>query len=580
MKSRRILLIALPVLLGWFMAAAAIWAGWSASLEARHVDGIRLRAELLAVQLSACSEGLVAPCGADSLRLRELSEDGLYDIDLVDSSQRALATGSGVERRFLVENDAECILAEREIAGGDVLRVSLPVERIGTRNPLVWGVAAGSVALGSLLPLILLGWLLRTERSRISHLVDVARAAERGARPPEAPPQLLGGLQETVRLARGLGAEVRHLRLRLRLEERRLQRFVESLAEGVLILDDQSRVLLCNRAACGVLGFDERLGASAPRQARGRSVFNLCTRLEFLDDLREALRREGDSEFDLPAGSRTWRIRLSRAPLETGKWGYVATLFDVTASREAELLQARLVSDVSHEFKTPLTSIRGYAETLLDETDPDGEDQAFQRRSLGRIIAATRHLEEVVSDLLDLGHIRETNGKLRREELDLREILQQVATTLEPQGGFRGGSLALDLPPAPALLPADRGRLLRAVLNLATNALKYGASTEPVVIALEQRDNSWIVSVRDRGPGIPPEAIPHLFERFYRVDHGRSRDAGGTGLGLAIVRDVARAHGGDAQVESELGRGSTFSMILPIPEESGLRRSQEPAIPE
>jgi two-component system phosphate regulon sensor histidine kinase PhoR len=580
LKSRRILLIALPVLLGWFMAAAAIWAGWSASLEARHVDGIRLRAELLAMQLSACSEGVIAACGVDSLRLHELSENGLYDIDLIDSSQRALASGAGVERRFLVENDAECILAEREITGGGVLRVSLPVERIGTRNPLVWGVASGSVALGSLLPLILLGWLLRTERTRISHLVDVARAAERGARPPEAPPQLLGGLQETVRLARGLGAEVRHLRLRSRLEERRLQRFVESLAEGVLILDDQSRVLLCNRAAYGVLGFDERLGASAPRQARGRSVFNLCTRLEFLDDLREALRREGDSEFDLPAGSRTWRIRLSRAPLETGKWGYVATLFDVTASREAELLQARLVSDVSHEFKTPLTSIRGYAETLLDETDPDGEDQAFQRKSLGRIIAATRHLEEVVSDLLDLGHIRETNGKLRREELDLREILQQVVTSLEPQGGFRGGSLELDLPPAPAMLPGDRGRLLRAVLNLATNALKYGASTEPVVIGLERRDDSWIVSVRDRGPGIPPEAIPHLFERFYRVDHGRSRDAGGTGLGLAIVRDVARAHGGEAQVESELGSGATFSMVLPIPEDSALRRSQEPAIPE
>lgn len=580
MKSRRILLIALPVLLGWFMAAAAIWAGWSASLEARHVDGIRLRAELLAVQLSACSDGHIAACGVDSARLHELSESGLYDIDLLDSSQRALAAGSGVERRFLVEKDAECILAEREISGGDVLRVSLPVDRIGTRNPLVWGVASGSVALGSLLPLILLGWLLRTERSRISHLVDVARAAERGARPPEAPPQLLGGLQETVRLARGLGAEVRHLRLRLRLEERRLQRFVESLAEGVLILDDQSRVLLCNRAAFGVLGFDERLGSSAPRQARGRSVFNLCTRLEFLDDLREALRREGDSEFDLPAGARTWRIRLSRAPLETGKWGYVATLFDVTASREAELLQARLVSDVSHEFKTPLTSIRGYAETLLDETDPDGEELAFQRRSLGRIIAATRHLEEVVSDLLDLGHIRETNGQLRREELDLREILQQVVSTLEPQGGFRGGSLELDLPSSPAMLPGDRGRLLRAVLNLATNALKYGASTEPVVIGLERRDASWIVTVRDRGPGIPSEAIPHLFERFFRVDHGRSRDAGGTGLGLAIVRDVARAHGGDALVESEPGSGATFSMVLPIPEDSTLRRSQEPAIPD
>jgi len=577
-RFRRLLLIALPVLVGWFMAAAAIWAGWSASLEARHVDGIRLRADLLAVQMSSCTDGLIDPCGVDSTRLRELSGNGRYDIDIVDSAHRALAPGSGVERRFLMEKNAECILTERDIPAGGVLRVSLPIARIGTRNPVVWGVAAGSVALGSLLPLLLLGWLLRTERSRIAHLVDVARAAERGVRPPEAPPQLLGGLEETVRLARGLGAEVRHLRLRLRLEERRLQRFVESLAEGVLVMDDQSRVLLCNRAAWTVLGFADRMGSSSPRQARGRSVFNLCTRLEFLDDLREALRREADVEFDLPEGGRTWRIRLSRAPLETGRWGYVAALFDVTASREAELLQARLVSDVSHEFKTPLTSIRGYAETLLDEQDPDDEDLAFQRRSLGRIVSATIHLEEVVRDLLDLGHIRETGGKLAREDLDLREVLRQAASTLEPQAHEQGSSIDLDLPAEPARLPGDRGRLLRAVLNLLSNALKYGSSFQPVRVVLDRAEHGWDIRVSDHGPGIPPEAIPHLFERFYRVDHGRSRDAGGTGLGLAIVRDVARAHGGDASVESRLGEGATFTIHLPDQEDSPFRRSRDAAL--
>jgi len=563
MNLRRLLLIALPVLAGWIAAAAAIRIGWGASLEARHVDGIRLRADLVAARLAACADGAPAPCGIDSARLAELSDDGLYAIDLIDASSRALARTSGVERRFLVERDAECLLAERDLPGGDVLRVSLPVARIGARNPVVWGVAAGSVALGSLLPLLLLGWLLRTERSRIEHLVEVARAAERGARPPEAPTHMVGGLEEMVRLARGLGAEVRHLRLRLRLEERRLQRFAESLAEGILVLDDQSRVLLCNRSAMTVLGFVERLGEAAPRQARGRSVFNLCTRLEFLDDLREALRREGDAEFDLSDQGRTWRVRLSRAPLETGRWGYVAALFDVTASREAEKLQARLVSDVSHEFKTPLTSIRGYAETLLDEIEPEDDDRSFERRSLGRIVAATVHLEEVVRDLLDLGHIRETGGRLRREELDLREVVRQAATTLEPQAHQRGVSIDLDLPPGPALVPGDRGRLVRAVLNLVSNALKYGSPRDPVRVVLQDLEASWAIRVLDRGPGIPTEALPHLFERFYRVDHGRSRDAGGTGLGLAIVREVARAHGGEAEVESRLGEGSEFRISLP-----------------
>jgi len=474
-----------------------------------------------------------------------------------------------VERRYLLEKATECLLAERSIPGGRVLRVSLPVGRIGTRNPVVWGVAGGSVALGSLLPLLLLGWLLRTERTRIAHLVDVARAAERGIRPPDAPPRLMGGLEETARLARGLGAEVRHLRLRLRLEDRRLQRFVESLAEGVLVLDDQSRVLLCNRVAWSALGFGDRLGEAVPRQARGRSVFNLSTRLEFLEDLRSSLRRESDAEFDLLVGSRTWRIRLSRAPLEMGRWGCMVALFDVTASREAEKLQTRLVSDVSHEFKTPLTSIRGYAETLLDELDPDDGDSGFRKRSLERILAATTHLEDVVRDLLDLGHIRETGGRLRLEELDLRDVIRQATSTLEPQALERRIRLDFDLPDQPALLRGDRGRLVRAVLNLVSNALKYGAAGEPVRIGLEARDASWVIAISDRGAGITSEAIAHLFERFYRVDHGRSRDAGGTGLGLAIVRDVARAHGGDATVESEPGAGTVFRILLPIESKSG-----------
>lgn len=555
---------ALPVLLGWVMAAFAIWAGWSRSLEARHVDGIRLRADLLESELSACRMEGAPRCDVDSARLAELSGNGTYAIETIDSATRALAPQPEAERRYLPEKSAECLLAERDIPGGKVLRVSLPVGRIGSRNPGVWFVAGGSVALGSLLPLLLLGWLLRTERSRIAHLVDVARAAERGVRPPETPPRLMGGLEETVRLARGLGAEVRHLRLRLRLEERRLQRFVESLGEGVLVLDDQARVLLCNRVAWSVLGFGDRLGDAPPRQARGRSVFNLSTRLEFLEDLRSAMRREVDAEFDLPAGDRTWRIRVSRAPLETGRWGYMVAQFDVTASREAEQLQTRLVSDVSHEFKTPLTSIRGYAETILDELDPDDRDLSFQKRSLERILAATTHLEEVVGDLLDLGHMRETGGRLRRDDIDLRDVVREAASTLERQAHERRMRIEFDLPDGEARMLGDRGRLVRAVLNLVSNALKYGAAGHPVRIGLARKDRDWVISIEDRGAGISPDAIPHLFERFFRVDHGRSRDAGGTGLGLAIVREVARAHGGDSTVESEVGHGTVFRIILPV----------------
>lgn len=579
MNLRRLLLIAVPVLAGWFVAAGAIWAGWSASLEARHVDGIRLRADLLATRQDACPDLPGTPCRLDPAQVVELSDEGRYDIEILDSSRAALPGSAEVARRFLAEKNAECLLAERMIPGGRVLRVSLPSYRIGTRNPLVWGVATGSVALGSLLPLLMLTWLLRTERSRISHLVEIANAAERGQRPPPTPRALFGDLAETAGQARGLGAEIRHLRLRSRLEDRRLQRFAEALSEGLLVLDDQSRILLCNTSAWTLLGFGDRLGKTIPRHARGRSVFNLCTRLEFLDDLREALRRERDAEFDLLAAGRTWRARLSRAPLGEGRWGLVVALSDITAAREAEVLQARLVSDVSHEFKTPLTAIRGYAETLLDEMDP-GEEAAFQRRSLQRILAGTDHLEEVVQDLLDLGQMRETGGRLHREDLDLREVLRQAAAAVEPLATQRGVPIALELPDTTAPLPGDRGRLSRAIMNLLSNALKYGSSGGSIRARLVEAEQTWHVEVIDRGPGIPPDALPHLFERFFRVDHGRSKDAGGTGLGLAIVREVARAHDGEAEVESQLGKGSTFRLVLPRPKDFQLPHSGDSRLPD
>jgi signal transduction histidine kinase len=238
--------------------------------------------------------------------------------------------------------------------------------------------------------------------------------------------------------------------------------------------------------------------------------------------------------------------------------------FDITASREAEALQNRLVSDVSHEFKTPLTSIRGYAETLFDELDAEDPDSAFQRRSLERILAATTHLEEVVRDLLDLGHLRETGGRLRREELDLGDVIRDAMGTLERQAAEKGVRIVVDLPSGPVRLRGDRGRLVRAMLNLLSNGLKYGAPGEPVRVEVSRTDDSWVVAVIDRGAGIAPEAVSHLFERFFRVDHGRSRDAGGTGLGLAIVREVAKAHGGDATVESKVGEGSVFRLRLPF----------------
>jgi signal transduction histidine kinase len=178
-------------------------------------------------------------------------------------------------------------------------------------------------------------------------------------------------------------------------------------------------------------------------------------------------------------------------------------------------------------------------------------------------------LEDVVHDMLDLGQMREQSRKPLHHRLVLNDIIRAAVNSLEPQARQKALRFQMSFPDTPCEMTGDRGRLLRALLNLLSNAVKYSPTLGLVSIDLQADEMNWRIAVQDQGPGIPKDAQKHLFERFYRVDHGRSRDMGGTGLGLAIVREVAQAHGGSASVISDPGFGSTFVLHLP--------RTQDPA---
>jgi two-component system phosphate regulon sensor histidine kinase PhoR len=331
------------------------------------------------------------------------------------------------------------------------------------------------------------------------------------------------------------------------------ERMLAHMSDGVALVDAQDRIVHANHSLAGLVG------AALP-PAVGTAFREFARSPELADLLRVAREREQPVESDV----RLWtpeqrRVRVTATRLAGSESGAVLlVLHDLT---EAELLnQVRqdFVANVSHELKTPLTSVRGYAETLLD----GGLDDLAHREEFVRIIRdQASRLESMVDDLLSLAELERPDARLRLSSFDLRDAaLRQIAMM---RGRADRAGLALELESgAPAPLEADRMRVEQVFANLLDNATKYTEAGEVRVRIGAGNGHVWC-EVRDTGPGIPADDLPRVFERFYRVDKARSRDKGGTGLGLAIVKHIVSLHGGRVAAESTPGEGSAFRFDLP-----------------
>jgi len=349
-------------------------------------------------------------------------------------------------------------------------------------------------------------------------------------------------------LARGLSRSVGELR-----EERdRMSGILAGMQEGVLLLDGGGRIVLVNPALRELL----LLGADAA----GKTLLEVIRHAELkalLDSARgssEAVTREIEIGSIKP---RRLFVRVAALPGDQGQ--LFAVFVDVTEMRRLESMRRDFVANVSHELRTPVTAIRSAAETLQSGVpkDPSVLDQF-----IGIIERNAARLQDLVEDVLDLSRIESRELRLNMEALDLKLVYGQVLALFRERADRRGISLVNE---ASAELPrarADRRALEHVLTNLIDNAVKYCGSGSSVRLGAAEHGNSVRVFVTDDGPGIEPRHLPRIFERFYRVDAGRSRDLGGTGLGLSIVKHLVEAMDGSVQVESTPGRGTTFSFTL------------------
>jgi two-component system phosphate regulon sensor histidine kinase PhoR len=333
---------------------------------------------------------------------------------------------------------------------------------------------------------------------------------------------------------------------------------VSGLPDAVVALDRRGVVVASNAAAQAV----------APALTRGVPL-SFALRIA---DLTEAVRRAVDTgetqrvEFFEKVPADRWTeafiVPVALAEAIAGRRDLVfVTLHDLTRIKQVEEMRADFVANASHELRTPLASLSGFIETLQGSAKNDPQ---ARERFLDIMKAQANRMARLIDDLLSLSRIELKAHVQPGTQVDLAPIVRQVADGLQTLARDRGVEVKIDLPPEPLMVRADRDELIRVFENLVENALKYGASGKRIDIGLSPGDNEALVAVRDYGPGIAPEHLPRLTERFYRVDVAESRAQGGTGLGLALVKHILHRHRGRLNIDSAPGKGATFTVRLPV----------------
>ena len=487
----------------------------------------------------------------------------------------ALKSGEGHGTRYSVSvNHRLFYYARRETQPGGkqiLIRLALPVDGIDValakfRTQLwLWLLLilllAGGIALG----------ISRSFADRIERLREFShRVAEGDFRPLPS-----DGKRDTLEaLGSSLNQTAQRLdrTIRTLTEERNLSSAIlGSMVEGVAVVDSAERLVFANPGFTGILGLDV-----AP--VAGSSLLEIVRQRELVDAVRRVLAGEPRVESEIATGTlRQHFFAATVASVRAGdNSGAVLVLHDITELRKLERIRRDFVANVSHEFRTPLTAIQGFAETLIAGAinDPVNRD-----RFLAIILDHSRRLARLTEDLLRLSEMDAERLELEIRSVSVPQLVESCYETAQRRASGRGLFLSLQLPASIPDVAGDARRLQEVLQNLLDNAIQYTLPNGKIVLSAETKNDEVILTVADTGIGIPQSDQPRIFERFYRVDAARSREAGGTGLGLAIAKHLIEAHGGRLWVESEIGVGSKFHFSVPIFDpERAAPRSATPAV--
>ncbi|WP_342769236.1 two-component system histidine kinase PnpS [Peribacillus asahii] len=336
----------------------------------------------------------------------------------------------------------------------------------------------------------------------------------------------------------------------------RLETLIENIGSGVIFIDSKSYITLINREY-------KRLFKVNPIHFMFRSYYEVIEFEEIISIIEEIFRTEQiiKRQMKLPLESESRHFEVYGAPIigNHDEWNGILLIFhDITELKRLEQIRKDFVANVSHELKTPITSIKGFSETLLDGALHDEETL---RSFLTIILEESDRLQVLIQELLNLSKMEQQVFVLNRQDVDLIQMLTDISMMLSTR--LEEKQLTLDIVgPNQAFIEGDLSRIKQVFINLMSNAVNYTLTGGAIMVCVKEEEDTVIVEIQDNGIGIEPKELPRIFERFYRVDKARSRDSGGTGLGLAIVKHILEVHHGKVKVESTVGVGTTFTVTL------------------
>ncbi|MBQ3096478.1 MAG: HAMP domain-containing protein [Clostridia bacterium] len=429
-------------------------------------------------------------------------------------------------------------------------------------NRILLSIIVQAVVFGLAVSVLLSVILSKTLTRPIEALTRGARRVSRGEFDQELPVYAsdeIGGLTETFNeMSHALEQSVEALGA----ERNRYSSLLLHMTDGVLSFDRDGRCQHINPAAREMLGITEEADTDYATLF-GEGGIPLSDILALPGGAhRTATLERGDSilEVILSRGGRGFELSA------------IAVVHDITQEQHLEEARRKFIADVSHELRTPLTNIKGYAETL------DGDDNMpphLRHRFLGVVQNEADRMLRIVKDLLTLSRMDNRSMSWHFEWVDMENLLENINTAMQIRAGEKHHTLSMVLQGTLPMVWCDKERIEQVIVNLLSNAVNYTPEGGSLQLIAGREEDRITISVRDNGIGIPEKDLPHLFDRFYRVDKARSRESGGTGLGLAITREIVEKHNGSIRVESRVGEGTLFVVTLPV--DSGIGRAAEEA---
>ena len=467
-------------------------------------------------------------------------------------------TGVSIRRSITVREEQRYAALPISIGGTIVgaARTSVPVATLTRR---LWRITAITWGTGFAALLLLLGGTAVMARKVTGPLTEMQAAAkEMGAGNLARRAQVRTGdeLEEMANTMNRMASHLADTIGQLDAGKARLETLLANLDDGVIVIAADRSVRVMNREAGKIFDTSETMGAGRPYP----EVIRHPQALAFIDGWLKGEEPESrDVSIATRQGSRTVRCSGTTVRyLGESNADVLLTLRDVTEERRLSQIKSDFVSNASHELRTPLTNIRGYLEAIQDSIR---EGAAPESSFVTVAHANALRMERLIDDLLELSRAESAVVPLEREEVSLQSFLSRVADPHRPEADRMGKTI--DVTASEGRIRADLRKLALALSNLVDNALKYGKEGGRVTLSGRIEGDACLLEVADDGPGISPEHLPRIFERFYRVDKGRSRELGGTGLGLSIAKHIVESHGGILRVESRIGVGTRFILRLP-----------------